>query len=61
MIGETFEDICPRCGKSVDFLDEFYDYNFEEKVEVFYCDDCSLSIKVSSNGYEVLDEIENLA
>lgn len=58
---EEFTGFCPKCDKAVDWLDKHYDYEFETTVAVYFCSDCSLSIKVDPEYSEILETMENLA
>ena len=61
--GKEFTGFCPLplCGKPVDWLDKHYDYEHEIVVEVWFCSNCSLSIKVDPEDQTVLETMENLA
>jgi C4-type Zn-finger protein len=59
--GQEFTGSCPKCDGDVDFLSEHYDYEHETKVEVWFCDSCSLSIKSDLEEGTILETMENLA
>jgi len=58
---QEFSGFCPKCDGDVDFLSEHYDYEHETKVEVWFCDNCSLSIKTNPEYGDILETMENLA
>ena len=59
--GKEFIEFCPKCGGFIDWMDKRYDYEHEIVVEVWFCSDCCLSIKVSPEDSVVLETMENLA
>lgn len=56
---KEFTGFCPSCDKHVDWLDKRYDYEHEMIVEVWFCSDCYISIKVSPEDSIILETIEN--
>ena len=58
--GQEFTGFCPICDNSVDWLDKHYDYEHEMVVEVWFCSDCYLSIKVDPEDSTILETMENL-
>lgn len=57
--GQEFTGFCPSCDKHVDWLDKHYDYEHEMIVEVWFCSDCYISIKVSPEDSIILETMEN--
>lgn len=49
--GKEFTGSCPKCDGDVDFLNHFYDYEFEKSVEVWACFHCRISIKVDPEDF----------